>query len=618
MLKIPLTFLFVIALLLTSCTQVDAEQQYLEKIEEIKRLRKLERALKPSDSTLIYIDQIQKIIDSDKNLPDTLLIENIFRKGYYYRQIKEIDSATNYFHKAVDLVKGPNTRKRNLMYFWNTWFHDEENNNIVNAIDVAKKFIKISDEKEYAGDLVLAYNFLEASYLDLGNYDEAWYYNEKGLKAAKESSYVDMYVITGNSKAKMLYSHFGKKKEAFAFLDSLRAVKTETIDVRRQYLRQYGTLYFAEKEYEKALKYFDTVIALTKQIEIKKNYKMLEAYVNIAETHIELKSYNVAEKYLDSLSALLKPNSFAAFVSSYRELRFRLNYLKGNSEQSLIKEYKALIEKQNKLHEEKINEKLLSLKSANEKEKIAIAEKNASEIQNIKLIALSGLLGLTVIIVYLLYRQRRFKFEKQDLQMQQRLLRSQMNPHFTFNILSVIQHQIQQNQEQAANYLLKFSRLLRLILENSLHNYVQIEDELESLRKYIELQLIRFPEKFDYTIHLENFEEDELLFIPPMLMQPFIENSIEHGFSTIDYKGQIVIKLKLEGKFIQCIIEDNGVGITELNNKYKKSVSTKLISKFINKTTKTNIEIVDKRNENKANSGVLVKFLIPYKFSEND
>lgn len=616
--KNPLILLSILGLLFFACTKVDSEQSFSEKIEEIKRLRALERKLKPSDSTLICIAKIQKIIDSDPSLPDTLLIENTFRKGAYYYNTQKFDSATYYYHTTIDLVKGPNTRDRNLIYFWNTWILDQNENRLANVIDVAKKFVEISDEKKHAGGLTIAYNFLEVSYLDLGNYEEAWYYNGKGLEAAKESHNMDMFVVTGCSKAKMLYNHFNKKEEAFAFLDSMQVIETSKKDTRRQYLRQYGTLNFAEKNYKEAAKYFDKTIALTKQVGLRENYDLLEGYNNLAETYLELKDYKVAERYLDSVNTIINENSFTEYVSFYNELRFKLNYRKGNSEESLLKEYKALIDRQNKFHEENINEELQSLKVANEKKKIATAEKNASELRNIKLIGLSALLGLLVIIVYLFYRQRRFKFQKQDLQMQQRLLRSQMNPHFTFNILSVIQHQIKDNQEKAVNYLLKFSRLLRLILENSLHNYVQIEDELESLHKYMELQLIRFPEKFSYNIQLENFEEDELLFIPPMLLQPFIENSIEHGFLGIKHKGNIDVKLTLEDKFIACTIEDNGVGIKETNNTYKKSVSTQLISKFINKTTKSNVQILDKANTGATNSGVLVKFLIPYKFSEND
>ena len=119
--------------------------------------------------------------------------------------------------------------------------------------------------------------------------------------------------------------------------------------------------------------------------------------------------------------------------------------------------------------------------------------------------------------------------------MQQRLLRSQMNPHFTFNTLYAIQNKVKDDQKIASDYLLKFSRLLRLILENSMQDYVLFENEIDSLKKYMDLQLFRFPNKFTYEVIYKSLEEDEFIFIPPMLLQPFIENSIEHGFSDIDY-----------------------------------------------------------------------------------
>ena len=201
--------------------------------------------------------------------------------------------------------------------------------------------------------------------------------------------------------------------------------------------------------------------------------------------------------------------------------------------------------------------------------------------------------------------------------MQQRLLRSQMNPHFTFNTLYAIQNLIKKDPEKSNKYLLKFSRLLRLILDNSISNYVQIDKEIESLRKYMDLQLLRFPDKFEYNFILNRMQEDDLFFIPPMLLQPFVENSIEHGFGGIDYLGIITIELTLENQFIQCNISDNGKGLpTQPRN--KKSTSTLLISDFIEKSTKKKIEIISKKEIDPNQSRLITKFLIPYKLSKND
>ncbi|MDH7445381.1 sensor histidine kinase [Aquimarina sp. 2201CG14-23] len=611
-----LIFLTVITVLFFACNKKSAKSDLLYNIENVNDLHSLAKNT-VNDSTLVYIAAARYIIDRDKNLPDTLLIENLFRKGYYYKQIGSVDSAMYYFHKTIDLIKGPNDRKRNLVYFRNTWETDEDNNNLANGISAAQKLIEISNNKDNSRDLVYAYNFLERVYINLKNFEKSLYYNSKTLETAKQSSNVDMYVVTANSKAETLYLRLRKKKEAFELLDSLNTVQCGK-DAKRQLYRTYGKLNYYERNYKKTAKYFKDVLKLSKEIPLYQNFNVLESYNNLTDLYLEIEEYEIAEKYLDSTKAIILPNSFPAYVTKYNEYRFILNYRTRDREEELLNEYRSLIEENNREHQKKIDEELFALKSANEKEKLAIVAKNESELKNLKLIVLLGFSGLLMLVGYLFYRQRRYKFQKQEIQMQQRLLRAQMNPHFTFNILSVIQNQIEESQESAVNYLLRFSRLLRLILENSIHNYVQIENELELLRKYMDLQLLRFPNKFDYNIILENFEEEDLLFIPPMLIQPFVENSIEHGFLGIPYRGLINITLRLQNKCIHCTIEDNGVGLKTSNKEYKNSVSMKLISKFTYKATKHKISILDKKDNDASKSGVLVEFLIPYKFSEDD
>ncbi len=611
-----LLFLILIVLSLFSCGKKNSKSVFLNKIAEIDHLHSLAKKA-VNDSTLVYVNAAKRLIDSDKNLPDTLLLENFFRKGYFYKQIDVTDSARYYFYKTIDLVKKPNTRKRNRAYFRSAWEMEEQINNMANAFSIVERFIGISDKEENVDDLIFAYNYLNRAYLDLGNYEKSLEYNAKILEMAKQTSNVDMYVITANAKADVYYAYLNKKEEAFKLLDSLSTIQCGK-EAKRQLYRTYGILHFYEEEYHKALNYYDKVLKLSKKTKSNYNYNLLESYNNISEAYIELKDYKTASKYLDTTKSIIDSNSFESYVTVYNDLRFLLNYRTKTDEGKVLAEYKSLVEANRKQHQQKINEKLYALELANEKEKIAIIAKNESELNNVRLLTLLVFSGLLLLVGYLLYRQRRYAFQKQELQMQQRLLRSQMNPHFTFNTLSVIKNQIEENQESAGDYLLRFSRLLRLILENSLRNYVQIENELELLRKYMDLQLLRFPDKFRYTIRLENFEEEDLLFIPPMLIQPFVENSIEHGFLGTPYKGQIDITLRMKNKWITCIIEDNGVGLSKSKKGYKNSVSMQLISKFTYKTTKQKIVIVDKKDKELSKTGVYVEFLIPYKFSEND
>lgn len=225
---------------------------------------------------------------------------------------------------------------------------------------------------------------------------------------------------------------------------------------------------------------------------------------------------------------------------------------------------------------------------------------------------------LLLLSTFFIIRIRKEKGKKQQILMEQRLLRSQMNPHFIFNTLSAIKTQIRKDQNNGVTYLSKFAEHLRLVLDNSLNNYVLLNKEIDVLKKYMDLQLHRFPNSFTYIFNLENINKDEMLFIPPMLIQPFIENSIKYGFLDINYPGEIVINLKKkDAKYLYCEIKDNGRGIMNTKNTEESSLSTKLISRFIEKSTKSKVRIINLSNGGDI-SGVMIVFLIPYSLNGYD
>lgn len=141
-------------------------------------------------------------------------------------------------------------------------------------------------------------------------------------------------------------------------------------------------------------------------------------------------------------------------------------------------------------------------------------------------------------------------------------LRSQMNPHFIFNSLNSIQFYINSNEKKQANrYLTKFAKLMRLILNNSKSPFVNLEKDIEAVQLYIEMEQIRFENGFDFTISIDPALNQSKIQIPPMLIQPYVENSINHGFTRLTRKGTIKIKLESMGRdVVRCIIEDNGIG----------------------------------------------------------
>ncbi|UII31225.1 PAS domain S-box protein [Fulvivirga ulvae] len=140
-------------------------------------------------------------------------------------------------------------------------------------------------------------------------------------------------------------------------------------------------------------------------------------------------------------------------------------------------------------------------------------------------------------------------------------LRSVMSPHFIFNVLNSIQYYIIKNDRvNAINYLSTFSKLIRSVLTHSIDNKIKLSDELDILKNYIDLELARFENKFEYVLNVEEDIDTDSIEIPSLLLQPYIENAINHGLYNKQEKGLLVVNIFEEGNFIYFRIEDNGIG----------------------------------------------------------
>ncbi len=154
--------------------------------------------------------------------------------------------------------------------------------------------------------------------------------------------------------------------------------------------------------------------------------------------------------------------------------------------------------------------------------------------------------------------------QSQALKFQTSALKAQMNPHFIFNSLNAIQSYIAQGDKAAANrYLSRFSKLIRAALEHSRLTKVLLEDDICSLENYLDLEQLRFQGSFDFTIHVAEEIDVAEVSIPPLLVQPFVENAIVHGLANKDGKGRIEIDYRLENGSLQITVTDNGIGIEE-------------------------------------------------------
>ncbi len=189
------------------------------------------------------------------------------------------------------------------------------------------------------------------------------------------------------------------------------------------------------------------------------------------------------------------------------------------------------------------------------------------------LLFLMGLLLLSVVFLRLRNKSLRKEIIISNLECESNksrlnYLKSQMNPHFYFNTLNAINSFILNNDTRSANkYLTKFARLMREILENSQKDFVTIDEEKNMLENYVFLQELRFPDTFNYSITAEDQVKSKS--IPPMLIQPFVENAIEYAFAEMPFKGFLEVQFKLNNENILCSVTDNGIGIE--NSKVLKS-----------------------------------------------
>jgi sensor histidine kinase YesM len=239
-------------------------------------------------------------------------------------------------------------------------------------------------------------------------------------------------------------------------------------------------------------------------------------------------------------------------------------------------------------------------------------------------------IGTTIVVVRAAQsskEQKRKLEELNRLMNESRLMaiRSQMNPHFIFNSLNAIQETIvMQDFDTAYQYLSKFSKLLRQVLNNSEVNFIPLKDEIEVNQLYLELESLRFKRSFSYNLHVEdNIDTDSTKF-PSLLLQPFIENAIWHGLMHKQGEKKLDISFALQNDHLECIIEDNGIGRkrsaeikkNKLGSQYFESKGTKLSGQrieLLNETghTRATIQIEDLLNKDGVAAGTKVILKIP-------
>lgn len=424
-------------------------------------------------------------------------------------------------------------------------------------------------------------------YLHLNDYDKTISSYEKALEKFEAVGYEEgIASVTGNMG--IIYRRKEEYDLALKYINRSLAVnqKLNRKESERIDLHNIGTIYFKWENFEQAKKYFELAKKLSAKIDSKRG--LIYAYHSLAVVEANQNNFDKAFKNLDSALVLAVyagmkdriKDIYESYALNYEDTgqwKLALDYRKKHEslKDSILNEntFRQINELQVKYETAKKNEEIATLSKENEA-RVAEAERRA--IWNRVLIG--GLILVAVIagLVVFLLRQRfknqqlmaakneeiktaRFKQQLSELEM--KALRVQMNPHFIFNCMNSINRMILgKDADNASKYLTKFSKLIRLMLENSEKPTASLQDELAMLEAYIQLEALRFKEKISYRISVDDNIDQENTQVPSMVLQPFIENAIWHGLMHKDGGGLINVSISEDNDVLRCVIEDNGVG----------------------------------------------------------
>jgi tetratricopeptide (TPR) repeat protein len=442
------------------------------------------------------------------------------------------------------------------------------------------------------GNLYLAADQLESA---LEYYQQALTYSEERRLPSLEFSLLQI----GQT-----YGRMGQYEEALRYLQ--RVLKTNSNHVYA--LTSVGEVYFAKKEYELSLKHLLKCISL---IEKGNDITYTNVLNSISKVYNAQQRYPIALSYAHRCLALSRRLGGKKEIKNAAETLSQIyagmhNFAEAYKYQHLYISLKDSITSQEYTQRLAVLEANLELAKKQARIETLTQErqfhqqelKRQTVLQNLFVVGLGFMLLLGVAIFRNIRLKRKaerllkdrlkrdlvlerlekeqklsdYKSRAADLEMM--ALRAQMNPHFIFNCLNSINRFILKNEPEAAsNYLTKFSRLIRLILQNSQAKSVCLENELEALRLYLEMEVSRFEDRFDYEIIYGQDLEIEHLEVPPLIIQPYVENAIWHGLMHKGDKGHLSIEFHQDKNTLCCRINDDGVGRKRAGELKSKSAS---------------------------------------------
>lgn len=427
-------------------------------------------------------------------------------------------------------------------------------------------------EKLNDQNIAITYTNIANCYLKQKNNTEAFDYYSKAKKSLDQNpnpralgewfNNMGLYYKSINQNQKAVES-WQSASMAFQSIDDKFGLTDTTI-----YLAEY---YLDQNELEKAKQFANQSLQVAKEIQVLEQIALSQKLLSNIYTKqnnpaLALKHFELYSNAKDSLV-----NTQTIRKSVEHELTFNF-------------------EKREALQQKEIEKRDLLLKEESKRNTLQLF--------------FATLLGLLLFgFAFLIYNRMQLKktliMQKEIAEYEQKALHLQMNPHFVFNCLGSISSFIVQNgADSAIKYLSKFSKLMRLTLEYSKETLIPLDKEIEGLQNYLELEQLRFNNKFSFSIS-KSAEIDDDVALPPLLLQPFVENAIIHGVIPKKEIGIIAIAFTIENKSLVCIVEDNGIGFEQ--SKFSKENSVVAHKSMALEITKKRLELMESSTAQNAN-----------------
>lgn len=428
----------------------------------------------------------------------------------------------------------------------------------------------------YYNALGIAYSTISLIYRGKGEHDRALFYHRKALAIVAQMETTNMgNIIQVYVTSSQGYLMAGSERNDNVLLDSARLLADSVLalSLRHNRLPPQASAYFVYANYERIRGNYETAITYTnKALQLKRflipsTVFLLYCDRALAEAHLGKR--NVAETYLDSAqkSPALKE---LYYRNHLHEVSWQVYKLNGKTSEALTA-HEMLLKTQDSLKSIKQIEAITSIeqkfnKAENEREIQRLAHEQEVAALNIRLlITISIGLAVLVLAVFLIFRQRALRDKQNTLMIEQRLNRARMDPHFLFNTFTALQSYVLREKDpvKAAGFLSEYALIMRQTLESTYAELISLEDEISYLNKYLSLQQMRTGGKFDFSVRCDEQTDPFEIQLPGMIIQPFIENAVEHGFKDVDYKGQIDVEFKSVNNALTITITDNGKGISD-------------------------------------------------------